>query len=406
MTHHLFLREASLMRWIAASVVGFLGAVALGQQAATPAAAPETTGTVVGHVYLADTGGPARLAKVALQPVEVKSDDRPEAERRNEHAFQIYRVGLDGSYRILHVKPGVYYVVVKQPGYLSPFAMFTNKQLVHPTPDDQQKIDAYLPMITVVPNNTATLDVRLTRGASLGGTVSFDDGQPFPDTRVTVMQKDAKGEWKELGLVSGGYTDDLGHFRITGLLGGTYLLHVNVSIDDMYVDSVLEQPNMMSSNTHYSLDYYSGDTARKRDAKPIDLDSSQEMSSANITIPVSKLHAVSGAIVEAKSGRAVNSGAITLTYGDGDGQDVVSTKVESDEPVFRMPFVPEGSYTIKASDAADVSREEISNGPGAMPPFHTVEKVIRKYGTAEQPLVVTGDVSGVNLAVTPVAKTP
>jgi hypothetical protein len=222
---------------------------------------------------------------------------------------------------------------------------------------------------------------------------------------VTVMEKGAKGEWKELGLVSGGYTDDLGHFRITGLLGGTYLLHVNVSIDDMYVDSVLEQPNMISSNTHYSLDYYSGDTARKRDAKPIDLDSSQEMSSANITIPVSKLHAVSGAIVEAKSGRAINSGKVTLVYADG-GEDAVSTKVESDEPVFRMPFVPEGSYTIKVSDAAEVNREEISNGPGVMPPFHTVEKVIRKYGTAEQPLVVTGDVSGVNLAVTPVAKTP
>jgi len=73
--------------------------------------------------------------------------------------------------------------------------------------------------------------------------------------------------------------------------------------------------------------------------------------------------------------------------------------VESDEPMFRMPFVPEGNYVIKVKDAEDVRREEISNGPGNMPPFHTKETVVQRYGTAEQPLVVTGDVSGVNLAV-------
>jgi len=32
--------------------------------------------------------------------------------------------------------------------------------------------------------------------------------------------------------------------------------------------------------------------------------------------------------------------------------------------------------------------------------------VVQKYGTTEQPLVVTGDVSGVNLVVTAAGKTP
>jgi hypothetical protein len=57
-------------------------------------------------------------------------------------------------------------------------------------------------------------------------------------------------------------------------------------------------------------------------------------------------------------------------------------------------------------DAEDVRREEISNGTGTMPPFHTKETVVQKYGTTEQPLVVTGDVSGVNLAVAVAEKTP
>jgi hypothetical protein len=389
------------MRWIGVAVLGCVGSVAMAQQAA-----PEATGTVVGHVYLSDTGGPARLAQVALQPVAVKSDERPDAEKYKDPAIRLYRTGLDGGFRMLHVRPGSYYVVVKQPGYLSPFASFTNAQLSHPTLEDQQKIAHYLPLVTVIPNNTATMEIHLTRGASLSGTVKFDDGNPDSQTDVAVLQKNSKGTWQRLPLVSGGSTDDLGHFRITGLLEGDYLLEVQLSVDNQFVNSVLGQSTMSSSWFDYQLAYYSGDTARLRDAKPLHVDGSQEMSAADITIPLSKLHAVTGQIVEAGSGRVINSGKVTLVYADDGGEDASSATIGPDEPAFRMPFVPEGSYTLKVSDVADVNREEISNGPGVMPPFHTKETVVRRYGTAEQPLVVAGDVSGVSLAVPPVAKTP
>jgi hypothetical protein len=389
-----------VMRWLGLCLLG--GVLPMAAQQAV-VAATESTGIVTGHVYLSDGGGPARLAQVALQPVEVKSDDRPWEEREKDAPFRLYRTGLDGGFRIEHVRPGSYYIVVKEPGYLSPFAQFTNAQLVHPTVEDQQKIAAALPVVIVLANNTATLDIHLVRGAVLSGTVAFDDGKPYPDQRVTVLQK-VNGKWQPLMLANEGQTDDLGNFRITGLLEGDYLLKVNLAIDDLYVSSLLGHGSS-SSMTHYSLSYYSGDTERLRDAKPVHLDGSQEISSAGITIPVSKLHAVSGAIVEAKSGRAINSGKVTLAYADDGGEDVVSANVEADEPVFVMPFVPEGVYTIKVTEAADVTREEISNGAGTFPPFHTKETVLRKYGTVEQPLTVTGDVTGVNLAVTPVAKT-
>lgn len=93
---------------------------------------------------------------------------------------------------------------------------------------------------------------------------------------------------------------------------------------------------------------------------------------------------------------------VAMYYADASGSgddEVASVKLGADEPVFRMPFVPEGSYVIKVKDAEDVKREDISNGPVVMPPFHTKETVVRKYGTVEQPLVVTRDMSGVNLAV-------
>jgi hypothetical protein len=393
------------MRWSVVAVLMCAGQATLAQRVG-PLAGPADEGTVVGHVYLADTGGPARLATVALQPVEVKSDDRPYEERRKDGGFRLYRTGMDGGYRIPHVRPGTYYVVVKQPGYLSPFAQFSNKQLSHPSMEDQQKITSMLPTVLVVANNTATMNIHLTRGASLSGAVKFDDGSPYPGTSVGVLQKDDKGAWQNLTLASGGETDDQGLFRITGLLEGDYLLEVSLRIDDTYVSSLLGQVQGMSAASHYALTFYNGETARQRDAKPIHLDSSQEMTSADVTIPVSKLHAVTGAIIEAKSGRAINSGNVEIYYADEGGEQVASVKVEPDEPVFIMPFVPEGVYTIKVKDATDVSREEVSNGTGAMPPTYTRETVLRKYGPAEQPLTVTADVSGVNLTVRPVTKTP
>jgi hypothetical protein len=361
-------------------------------------------GTVTGHVYLVDTGGPARLAAIALQPIDVKSDDPPSEDRRGATIFRVYRTGIDGSYRIPHVKPGSYYVVARQPGYLSPFSQFTNKQLSHPSLEDQQQINALLPTVLVAPNNTATMDVHLTRGASISGTVRFDDGSPYPGAWITIYRMEDK-QWKPLSLASGGGVDDLGQFRLTGLLAGDYLIMVGLAINDAYVSSLLGYAEHSSSTSHFYLSFYNGETARQRDAKPLHLDASQEMTSADIIIPISKLHPVSGAIVEAKTGRPINSGQVELDWADG-GDTLASIKVEPDEPVFSMPFVPEGAYTVKVRDAADVIREEVSSGPNAMPATHIKETVLRKYDPAQQPLTVTTDVSGLNLTVTPAARTP
>lgn len=364
---------------------------------------PPATGTVTGHVYLSDTGAPARLATVGLQPIEVKVDDRPFEQRRADPMLPLTVVGLDGSYSIAYVAAGTYYVVVKQPGYLSPFAQFTTAELAHPAPDVQQKIDATLPMVMVLPNNTATMDIHLTKGASLSGQVRFDDGSPDAQAHVVLMQQDAKGKWTTVDSASRAAVDDQGRYRITGLDAGSYLLRVDVSIDDKFVDQYLGHEGRSTAMTRYNMNFYSGDTPRLRDAKPVQVETSQDMTSADVTIPVSKLHAVTGAIVEAKTGRAINGGKVEISYSDG-GDGLVSATVDKDEPVFRFPYVPEGQYTIKVVEAEEVRRYETPSPDGPGWPPVTKETVLQRYGTAEQPLTVTGDVSGVNLSVSAVSK--
>jgi hypothetical protein len=381
------------------AVLLFVPFAALAQQGAP-------TGSVSGHVYFAGADAPARFATVALQPIAVKPDDRPWKERENDPPIHIYSTLLDGSFQIPKVPAGTYYVVAKYPGYLSPFSQFTNAELVHPAADVQQRIAALLPMVTVTANTAATIDIRLTRGASVSGTVTFDDGTPYAEATVTLMQHGADGKWEEGRLPKEDTADDLGHFRLTGLGPGEYLLRVTLNVNEELVTSILSHADMSSSSYGYSLAYYSGDTARQRDAKPFKLDESQELSGQSLTVPLSKLHSVSGSIIDQRSGRVVNKGTVELLYAD-DNTQLTSAEVIPDVPGFHFTFVPEGEYLIKVVSAADVKHEEIMNPPGTMPPSHGKDTTLRTYApSGPQPLVVHGDMQDLNLPVLAIASAP
>jgi hypothetical protein len=359
----------------------------------------QQTGGVSGHVYFAGTNAPARFATVALQPVAMKSDDRPFAERSKDPAIHVYPTSLDGSFQVPRVSPGAYYVVVKYPGYLSPFSQFSNADLVHPAPDVQQRIAALLPTVTVTANNVANIDIRLTRGASVAGTVTFDDGMPYAGASVSLMQRGADGKLVQARLSEGDTADDQGHFRMTGLIAGEYILQVGLNVTEAITNSVLGQPSSWYSAYRYSLDYYSGDTPRQRDAKPFKLEDGEDLPSQNLTIPITKLHGVAGSIVEQKTGRAINKGMVALLYAD-DNSELTKAEVTPDEAGFHFSFVPEGEYLLKVTEASDVRHEEIANPPGTMPPTHTKDTVLRTYtGGDPQPVIVHGDMEGLNLPV-------
>jgi hypothetical protein len=368
-------------------------------------ATPAPTGGVSGHVYFAVTNAPARLATVALQPVAVKPEDRPYAETRLDPPVHLYQTLLDGSFQIPNVPPGTYYVIVKYPGYLSPFSQFSNADLVHPAPDVQQRIAALLPTVNVAPNNVANIDVRLTQGAAVSGKVLFDDGAPYAGASLNLKQRGPDGKLQSVRLITPQETDDQGYFRFAGLLGGEYVLTVDLLITDSWVNSVLGQTTSSSSNYGYGLTFYSGDTPRQKDAKSFKLDDSQELSGQTLTVPISKLHAVSGAIVEQSSGKVVNKGTVTISYAD-DNSELTSAEVTPDDPAFHFSFLPEGEYTIKVKSASESHRETIANGPGTMPPFRIKDTVVRTFTPLDpMPLIVHSDMVGVTLPVAPVAAT-
>lgn len=368
----------------------------------------EAYGGVTGHVSCVDTNLPARLAKVTLVPV-VEATPTPTAQTRKAiqpeefHpatlTLSVNATRLDGSYAIARVKPGRYYVIVQQPGYLSPVAEFSQDQIDHPTDADKAEIAKLVPEVAVGAGETTNMDVRLLKAASLDGTIRYDDGTPAPEYRVQIERKNREGKWVENDGISGAGTDDTGHFRATGLAAGEFRLATSLHVDITKMDSLFGGSHSMSSNTKSSLSFYFGDTFLRKDAKTIKLDDGQSASGIDFTIPVSKLHTISGSLVDARSGRVLNAGTVSLSTPDGE-QQIESVSLSADDTTFHLEFVPEGVYTVKVDSAREVVRELQPNPNGyesAEPRYK--ETTVKSYGKYEAPFKVESDMTGVTLPI-------
>lgn len=371
---------------------------AQGKSARAEPESATTFGAVTGHVYFQGNDAPARLVNVALQPIQITFPERFQAGKPPQLNFTIYQTGLDGAYAIPHVRPGVYYVVATVPGFLSPFAQFTPEEMAHPTPALAQRMAATLPVVSVQPNSTAVLDVRVERGATLSGIIRFDDGTPFVDAEVLPQRRSADGKWVSV-RISGrrAKADADGRWQVGGLLPGEYRMRVSLELDDRKQDAVIGE-GADFSHTRYTLDVYSGDTTRESQAKSITLDENQQGTGQDITVPVSKLHAVSGALLDARTGQPLNAGDVRLVYAD-DGKNVAQTSIDAETRTFTFPFVPEGEYKLTTKNVRE-ARFELKTDPDPDPmATNYKETTLRQYAPGEMPVTVTGETTGVNLAV-------
>jgi hypothetical protein len=367
----------------------------------------QPTTTVTGHVYLADTNTPARLATVMLEPAGALDNDPPKgrkAEMVNTSAVQTL---LDGSFTIPKVAPGSYYVVAYKSGYLSPLSTVSEDALAHPTREDHKRIAGILPRITVEPGLPASVEVRLERGSAISGTVLFDDGSPASGLPVhaLVRRKDGKKEtWSPLrpmpfAMMADVYSDDLGRYRLTGLQPREYMVEVVLQLQQMNFASAPGQIGGSTSiNNVASLSFYSGSATRKADAKPFSVSANEEHSGEDVTIPLAKLHTVTGELVAAHDGHVLNQGNVKLLDAD-DKSEVESSRLERTDSKFHLFFVPEGNYILRVDDAADVTYEDVPYPPGTMPPTHEVTHTIHAYGNADQPINIHDDAPTVVISV-------
>jgi hypothetical protein len=378
----------------------YANTASLAQRTTPPKAVP--TGVVTGHVYCADTNGPARLANVVLEPADaIDGYASSESKGVSAHMSGVQTLP-DGSFSVQHVTPGTYYVFASEPGYVSPLAAVaaTSDQLSKPDKATRAEIAKAVPRVTVQASVPAAIEVTLQRGAAVSGTVLYDDGSPAAGLQVQLLVRQ-KEKWVEPreGPVQGTpstITDDRGVFRISGLPAREYLIAVQLSLNKTSYD--VGDGGFSTYTDDYRIPVYSGNKLRPKDAAPFTLKLGEERPGEDITIPLAKLHNVTGSIAAARDGHTVNGGHVALLYAD-DRSEAANTKLAKGDTGWTLSFVPEGDYIVRVSDGADLEYEEIPNNPDSVPPTHTESHAVHHYGPGEQPLHVEGEVSGLAVSV-------
>lgn len=251
---------------------------------------------------------------------------------------------LDGSFLIRNKEPGTYYVVAEMTGYLSPLAALAAENIRVPSAEDKEQLRTMLQQVTVIRGRESRLDLRLERGASLSGTVRYDDGSPAAGLFVSLLRKEKDGTLKQASsgldrFANQHRTDDLGHYRVTALTPAEYMVSAQLrSLNVIMSGPFLGAGGYTEAAPTPNVQIYSGSTARRSEAKLISVGSGQDITGADVTIPISKLHTVRGILIAKQDGHPLSSGSVVLVD-PSDKTTVSRSWVQGDDGGFTLEYV-------------------------------------------------------------------
>ncbi len=330
------------------ALLGCAGAVCSGQSERL------YSGAVSGHIYCADTSTPCRFATVNLQRVPPERAGIGRSADSPAHAYGA-EADLNGSYRIQGVEPGAYFIVARYAGYVSGYDMaeiHSNGDLTLTSP----ALSKYLTRITVTDNQTIVADLTLERGATIEGTVRYDDAAPGIGIPIRLFRKNDSGKWVLYNHESDGSpysmialalgTDASGHYYKSGLPPGSYVVEVKLP-DVAVVPTILvgKQFLRLTPKGDAALCVFSGSKYRLEDATPVDVTLGQDVPHVDIDIPTVGLHSISGTVATAEAGESVAEGEVHL-LDPYDKTELRRTEIQGDGS-FQFKFVPSGNYLVR-----------------------------------------------------------
>jgi hypothetical protein len=357
--------------------------------AQTPAPPP---GSVSGHVYCADTHTPCRFASVTLEAVpqpKPGNSASPNAEPRN-YATE---TDLDGAFQVNGVLPGDYYILARLTGYFLPYDLAVSE-----FPDDPvlraKAIDAALPKITVSAGLATTSVLNLSSGASLSGTVRYDDGGVASTLRLSLFRKDESGKWKSyvnrsadsnmapLGM--GTHTDSRGRFSVLGLPAGIFCIEIMLPEASSVSNTITGNPSITYRIAEgNALRIYNGDKYRLRDATPIELHEGEDRSGIDINIPTQGLHSIHGNVVARSDGRSITAGTVRLL--DPDDKTLLRKTAIGSDGAFSFNYLFQGTYLLQIEGAADNRKDKPGTG----------------YESISAPLLIEKDIPDLSYSLAP-----
>ena len=283
-----------------------------------PRAVPQNTApkeppkcTVQGQVVHEPGGQPLKKAKIELHPEDKEKGTAYKATS-----------DVEGRFKFEKVEPGNYTLTVERSGFLEAGKRHGSHTL---TLQPGQEIKDLL--------------FRLQPGAVITGKVLDEDGDPLPGVNLAVLKYGASSEQR--GMVGGGFTDDLGEYRIGILPPGRYLILATLANYSAEPEAKLvdETKETAPYPTYYPA------TTDKSQAIPVELHAGDEVP-INITLSYGRTYKVRGYIVGLPELTGTNVYMVVKPKDGGMSQAsefVVSVKADG---AYEIPNLRPGEYRV------------------------------------------------------------
>lgn len=321
--------------------------------------AQDPTGSVSGTVICNDGNTPVRGAEITLIPLsQLLSSRTGEGSKSASTDFS-------GSYELRLVPPGTYVVNAASDGYNDDLKLVLSA-LDTLTQEDKRKLIAAFPQITVKPGASVRKDLVLRRAAAISGHATVDLGGVPGRVNVTATKIAGVGTPSSLiersqrpePFRQSTLTDDRGAFRIAGLPAGKY--RISLRITEAYLAAEIGKHGEVHIQPERpgtaELEVYAPESLNEASARLFEVHDGEEISDADVTIPMRLLHSVAGVVT--KGGAPVAGILIAL---ERKGESVLGhNAVSMPDGAYRFDLIPSGDYTVHARDESSSSVGETS----------------------------------------------
>ena len=278
----------------------------------------------------------------------------------------------DGRYDIASLPAGRYQLYVSKAGYVA---------LEY---GQARPFEAGKPLDLAAAQSLEKIDFSLPRGSVITGRITDEFGDPVTDVQVQAMRYQfTNGERQLVNAGRMSTTDDLGQFRVFGLMPGDYVVRASLRSNNAATSAA----NAAEGPQGYPGTYYPGVTDVAQ-AQTVTVAMGQELSAVAFPLVPARLSRISGTATSSE-GRPL-AGAVVVLRSTGGAAAGARLNIGGGNQVrpdgtFRLINVPPGDYIL-----------DVQQRPQNMQNLN-----LSQLEFASMPLSVAGDVDNLAIVTTP-----